>query len=478
MNNKPLNTSSIVQVKSGEVIPPTLLRKLAEENKSAFGLVVREPDRLVVEKFHKLDDIDKQMKFLDTLMEGTKKFPRMFIFHDFAPEFDEDETMPWTVLKDSKGNPLLVVAIEGDFPKHVDNEYSESYMLMHDWLGPKIESMFKLVGNSPAKLLEYLHSAQFENDFVQVIGHRGVIGFMPTIGDPWVMEKNEIGVVGKTPAWGSASNAYGYTESVIAAATPAKEEPAKIEGKSSRYATAEEPKPEVQVPKVEPTKPTPVEKVADDLQPAEIDWAPPQGVHGKSLKQAYRAVNNGVLPDNWRDRPTIRIKTKTSVKDFKEMPTLTGAKDMTKSDAKPTDNKVLTMPIISGAQQSKSIDFIKKYVGDSSAVIQDPIDAQKEEAKLAKFSQLVLKTGNLDEIDRWTTAFIFAFVKDNPETAALAIIELRAALQSKVKAVASADKKLGDLTGTEQVTEKPPAETPAQPLPAPAEEPGRKSKYA
>lgn len=476
MNNKPLNTSSIVQVKSGEVIPPTLLRKLAEENKSAFGLVVREPDRLVVEKFHKLDDIEKQMKFLETLMEGTKKFPRMFIFHDFAPEFDEDETMPWIPLKDSKGNPLLVVAVEGDFPKHVDNEYSESYMLMHDWLGPKIEAMFKLVGNSPAKMLEYLHSSQFESDFAQVIGHRGVIGFMPTIGDPWVMEKNEIGVVGTNPSWGSASNAYGYTESAIAAATPAKEEPATVAGNKSKYATNEEPKPEVQIPKVEPAKPTPIEKVADDIQPSEIDWAPPKGVHGKSLKQAYRAVNNGVLPDNWRDRPTIRIKTKASVKDFKEMPTLTGAKDL--KTVKEPENKVLTMPIISGTQQAKSIDFIKKYVGDGSAVIQDPLKAQEEESKLAKFSQLVLKTGNLDEINKWTTSFLFAFVKENPETAALAIIELRAALQAKIKAVASGDKKLGDLTGTEQVTEKPPAETPAQPLPAPAEEPGRKSKYA
>lgn len=478
--NKPMYTASIAQVQSNQTIPATLLRKLAEENQSAFGLCVREPDKMIVEKFHKLDGLEKQNAFLDKLMDSTKKYECMFCFHAFPTEFDEDETMPWTVLKDSKGAPLLVVAIDGDFPKHTDNEFSEAYVLMNDWLGPKIEDMYKVVGNSPQKLFEYLKSSQFANDFAQTLGHRGSLSFMPSVGPPFVVEKNDIGLV--SPEWGSVTNAYGYTESAIAAATPAADKPATPAAKASRYVDdalpATPPKPEVIPPAADPKPVTdPGEKVAADLQPEEIDWTPPQGVHGKPLKAAYRAVNNNVLPDNWRDRPTIRIRTKKSVKDFKEMPSLTGAKDMKIEPAK-VDSKILTMPIISGQQQEKAVDFIKKYVGDGSAVIDDPIESQKQELKLAKFSSLVLKSGKLDEILRWKTEFVFAFVKDNPETSALAIIEMRNELRKVWAAIKSGDKTLAELVGTEQVVEKPAPE--AQPQPDVVKEPVKRgaSKYA
>lgn len=480
---KPDYTTSIVQVKSGEVIPPTLLRKLVEENQSCCGFVVREPDKLIVEKFHKLDDVEKNYNFMLKIQESTRKYPAMFCFHSFPAEFDEDETMPFVVIKDSKGNAQLVIAVEGDFPAHTNDEYSEPYNLMYDWLGPKIEDMYKLVGNNPTKLFDYLHSAQLQNDFKQVFGHRGVLGFMPSTGDPFVIEQNDLGITGP---WGSASNAYGYTESAIAAATPVVTAPAQPAVKKSRYADDSDvtpaPKPEVIPPKVEPAAPKdPAEKVAASLQPEEIDWSPPKGVHGKSLKAAYRAVSGG-LPKDWRDRPTIRIQAKKSVKDLKELPSL-GVKDMKATEPKPVD-KILSMPVISGAQQSKAVDMIKKYLGDGSGVIEEPLKAQEQESKLAKFSELVLKTGKVEEILRWKTEFVFAFVKENPETSALAIIELRNELRKFWLAAKAGDKTLKELVGSEQVTEKP---VEAQPQPGPTPTPSevpvvqpefKKSKYA
>lgn len=477
--SKPDSTMSIVQTKAGEVIPPTLLRKLVEENRSAVGFCVREPDKLIVEKFHKLDDVEKNFAFMTQLQEATKKFPVMWVFHALPAEFDEDEVQPFIPIKDSKGNPMVVVAAEGDFPTQISDEFSEAYVLLNEWLCPKIESMYKLVGNSPQKLFEYLHSAQFQNDFRQVFSHRGVLGFMPTVGDPFIIEHNELGI---TSTWGSASNAYGYTESVIAAATPTVAEvPATPAVRKSRYAEdtpgTAPPTPVVTPPQADPKPVTPVEKVAAELQPSEIDWSPPKGVHGKSLKQAYRAVNNGVLPTNWRDRPTIRIQVKKqSVKSLQELSALTGAKDMKTVTPQPTENKIATMPVISGAQQSKAVDFIKKYLGDGSGVIDDPIKAQEQEAKLAKFSELVLKSGKLEEIDRWTTAFIFAFVKENPETAALGFIEMRNTLRK----LRDGGKTLSELTGTERVTETP-VQPPALPVSTPVvEQPvvTRRSKYS
>lgn len=465
---KPMNTSSIVQLYSNETIPEALLQKLAAENQSAFGLVVREPDKIVVEKFHKLDGLEKNVVFFTQLNESTKKYARMFIFQDLATEFDEDEVQPWTVIKDSKGNPLLVVAIEGDFPKHIDNEFSESYKLMHDWLGPKIEAMYKTLGNSMQKLTDYLKSEQFKNDFEQTIGHRAALGFMPSVGNPWVLEQNDIGVTG---TWGSASNAYGYTESALEAATV--EKPAETaKPLKSKYASDApikvEPKPVTVPPKVEPAPAKdPIEKVVEDLGPEEIEWRVPKGVHGKARKAAIRAVCNGDLPTNWRDENfMVMVKTKRSVKSFKEMPALEAKKPADVKDS------VLTMPIISGKTQEKAVDYIKKHVGDGSAVIVDPIEAQKAEGKLAKFSELVLKSGKLDEIDRFTTEFIMGFDR---EILGLLAIELRRERQKMVKLLTKAGITLADLVGTE-TEEKP--EIPAKPDVAPIEEPVKKSKYA
>lgn len=458
--NKPDYTTAIAQVKAGEVIPPTLLQKLVDENRSAVGFVVREPDRLVVEKFPRIDDAVKNFNFMTKVMEATKKYPAMFIFHNFPVEFDEDEVQPYNILKDSKGNILLSVAIEGDFVNRDSAEFSEGHMLVMDWLGPKIEDMYKLVGNSPTKLFDYLRSSQFQNDFQNTLGHRGVVAFMPSIGDPFVIEKNDLGIVSKT--WGSCSNAYGYTESAIEAATPATvEKPATPAAKASRYAddapTPAAPKPVVEPPKVipEPAK-DPVEKVATDLQPEEIEWTPPKGVHGKPLKTAYRAVLNGELPvvdaagrqTTWRERPTVRIKVKKAAPAAAKAAD-TAVKDMKPAAPVPVAAKPLTMPIIGGAQQSKAVDMIKKHLGDGSLIIEDPAQAQADEKKLAKFSELVLKTGKIDEVNRWKTEFVFAFVKDNPETAALAFIELRSERNRLMALLTAKGEKLSDLTGTD-----------------------------
>ena len=470
--HKPPFTTSLALLKAGETMPLAILHKVLKESTSAFGLVCREPQKLVIEKFAKLDTYEKNVELLQKIeASDAKKYARVYTFHEFPPEFDEDEVMPWTVLKDSKGNPLLVVAIEGDFPDSTSDEYSEPYMVMHDWLGPRIEQIYSLAGNNVSKVFDYMRAAQFAADWKAIPGHRGCLVVMPTTGEPFMLAPgNELGTTGP---WGEISNCYGITDSVAGTATPEEISPGVTK---SKYATddtpAKPPEPAAKPPVEEPKPDTTVKPPAEEVE--EMEWKPPANLHGKPLKEAYRKVNNGELPAKhiWQNRLAIKIKVKKTIKDLKELDQTAVVKDMKPAAPAPAakDDKITTMPIISGDHQKASVEFIKKHLADGSVVIDDPLEAQRQVDTLAKFSDLNLKSKDLKEILRWRTSFIFAYVKNHPEAAALLVIQLRDAW------LKAADIKLGDLTDTEKVTERPPAEAPVVIEPAKTEP--KRSKYA
>lgn len=461
--NKPLYTSSLVQVRTNEVIPETLLQKLCSENPTALGYVVREPDKLVVDKFPKLETPDKNYETLRKLLIGRKKFPAMFCFHDFPMEFDEDEIQPFVPLRDSKGSPLLAVGIEGDFPKYVDTSadgFSEAYMLMYEWLGPKIEAMYKTIGNSPQKLFEYLKSDQFRSDFAPIYGHRGVLTFMPSVGEAFVIASKDeaLGVQGP---WGEASNSYGYTEAVIAAATPAKVEPKAVKTTlgASKYAVEDPATPPVEqpvIPKVDPAPVTdPVKKAVEGVAPEWKDVYPPKDFHGKQLKGWYRSADpSAELPPNWREKPPVKMR----VTKHMQTPEADAPKDFVHTVGNTTIvTKGETLPIIGATMQKSASDFIKKHLGDGSAVITDPLKAQEEELKLATFTQLMAASGikSLADIKRMRTSFLALFVKQHPEASWLLVLQLRAEVDRLEKALAEGNKKLGELSGTVTAPESP-----------------------
>lgn len=460
--NKPAYTSSVVQVKAGQVLPEELLKKLCSENKTAFGYAVRENGGIVVDKFQKVDLTDNLFQEVSSIMEGRKKFTSMFCFHDFPDNYDDDECQPFVALRDAKGNPILTVGIEGDFPQYIDtspDKYSEPFMVMQNWLGPKVEDMFKLVGGSYQKLFDYLRSSQFSKDFANVIGHRGVLAFLPTIGEAFMIDKNQLGL---SSEWGQASNVYGYTEAVQEAGTnePVPEiaapVPEPVKPKKSRYSTESsgtaQPQPVVQPqPATLPVQQPKVDKPS--LIETEEEMEPPRGMSGKKLKQWYREME-GLLREDWAQRPKIKVKVKRSVATQAPVTeTAIGAalkaatlpKDM--RSAQPPKPVGETLPIISGDMQKSANEFIKKHLGDGSAVIDDPVKANEDEQKLATFVQLMASSGvkSLDDLQKWRASFIFSFTKQYPETAALAIIEMRNTIRDLKKDGA---KTMGELTGT------------------------------
>lgn len=488
---RPEYMSSITVLFPGQRLPDTLMHKLIAENTSAFGMAVRTDKEISIEKFGKLDmrDPEQQFEMLKKIDGNVSKFARMYCFHSFPTEFDEDEIQPFEVIKDSKGKAILVVAIEGDFPKFAGGEYSESYHLLYDWLGSELQGIYQLAGNSPSKLFDYAKGPQFKFNFEQIIGHRGFLGFLPNVGEAFALEKNELGV---SATWGQCSNAYGYTESAVAAATVEQkqvEADTKLEEvippapKKSKFDTGDDfkghgttapvaptPQPD-KIPQVIPPAPkTPEERVAAKFVESVEERAPPANMHGKALKKWYQETSGG-LPKNWADRPTVSLKVKRSVPNEPAQESSTVAQTAAIPISGPT------MPVISGDRMKEINEYTKKHLGDGSAVITDPTEANAIEDKLATWHELMAASGvkALRDILQWKTEFVFANTRAHPDQAALCIIELRREVKRLDQMLADADKKLGELAGTTKPTTATTASTDTGTKPV--SEP-RKSKFA
>lgn len=475
---KPAYSSSIVQVTKDHTIPETLLHKLVTENPTALGIAVRDQKGISVERHKLTEGPAETINWLKKIESKVKPYSRMYTFHSYPADYDEDvELQPYVLLKTSNGSPLICVGIEGDFPKYVDTSadgFSEAYMLLNNWLGPKVLDMYKLLGNNPQKIYDFLRTEQFAKDFDDQIGYRGCLYFLPNTGEMFSQSKNEAGV--DKADWGACSFAYGYTEPVIEAATAeAKPEvpvaPKEVKAQKSKWADDDEPVVEpakpVVVPKVDDKPVTsPTEKVAAETPTSQV-LEPPKGMHGKPLKEWYRSVTGGELPIAWRERPKVTISVKPAKTEPAKTETAISA-SMTVALQQKQDKQSFTnsMPVISGEKLKAANEFVKKYLGDGSALITDPTEAGKMEAKLAKFAELMAGSGitSITDFQKMTTAFKFAFVAKHPEAAALALIEMSNHIRDLEE---NGDKKLGELTGTKETS------TPEQVTPEP--EPAKKA---
>ena len=494
--SKPDYTTSIVSVLAGETIPEAFLLQLLTENRSAIGFVVQDK-KLEIEKFTGLSTVENEMANIRAVLSNTMKYNRVFCFSAFPSEFDEDEVQPWRVLKDSKGNPVIAVAIEGDFPLAEGNGDSEMLAMINDTVGPKIEAMYQLLGNNPTKLYAAMKDKVFADDLLSNVGHRGHFVFMPITGDVFShFKEDEASPQNGKFKWGSASFTYGYTED--------EPEPVKVPEKEkhspklSKYAVPQAdatPAPtktddkgihHIQQPTAVPLadpKADPVKDAAAKVTDGHWE-TPPASVHGKSLKSWYRGINftagvlspngkEGDLPQDWKKRPRVWVQHKTVIKDLKDLSqTALG----TSVQVPPASE----LPVISGAEQAGANEFIKKFLDAASNQIDNPLELQKKEAKLAIFSELCLG-GNLDRIEKWATSGKLAFIKQHPTAAWLLMNELILDRIKRKTAMALGDKKLGEITGTAPEIIPVPEVKPIAPSPKPAPDvhtPKKISKYA
>jgi len=475
---KPAYTMSINMIKAGHTIPDDLLKVLLTENRSAFGFVIRKDGVLDVERFGKeipMEDIDKDFSNCKDILKNTSAFDRMFCFGQFPENFEDVEIQPFMVLHNSKKQPLFAVAIEGDFPgRNIDDETSEFFGVMEEYLGPKIEDLYKLLGNDPKKLTEAMRSDTFAKDLSNLYSHRGVIAILPFEGDPIIHGKNELG---GTFDWGSSSNVYGFS-----AAAPIVQEQQQPQKRRSKYATSEDtptenkpPEAKPSVPQVIPPAPTdPVEKVAQEVVEERTE-SPPANLHGKRLKQWYRSITGGDLPENWLKRPSVKVKNKKVLKDLKELgQTAIGTTVKEPVTATKTDDNLL--PVMNGEQIKASTEWIKKHLDANSNATSNPLEMQKIEAVLPVFSEI---HPGIADWRTFETSGILALIKSHPEAAWLMFIEARRKVLELESLKNLGDKKLSEITGTAPPAETKTTTTKTEPAsPAPSAHKPRLSKYA
>lgn len=483
---KPAYSMSIVTVKPNETVPDALLIKLFSENRSAVGLVVRNGTVIDVEKFTEMDSVEDEVKEYRGILEKTKAYYRQICLSALPAGFDASEVQPWVILKDSKGLPILTVSCEGDFSKHTKEGQSEFFTLVNDYLGPKIEGLYKMVGNDPKKLMDYLRSKEFATDLEQVYGHRGVFEFMPAEGEPFAHGTNELGV---EAAWGRASNVYGYTEAIQEAGT-AEVKPATEAPKRSKYADDPAPKvePVATPPKADPPK-DPIEKVAAEL-PKKFRQDIPRNLHGKRKKSFIRDLyvqhtGKEELPPNWDDMTFVEFEMQTTVNSLADLgKTALAPKDMKGAAPTPLKSNIsenAPVPVISGAEQAAVTAFIKKYLDGNSNRVENPLEIQKMEAKLPVFTEVAGQADGLDFFDGVRSDILKNLVEERPQSAWLLILEYRADRRKRKALMLQGDKKLSDLAGTEVPLEEPGKTLPASPTPgtvSPPEPEIKKSRYA
>lgn len=475
---KPAYSMSIVTVRPNNTVPKALLIKLLSENRSAYGLVVREGSTLVIEKFNEQDSVEDEVLEMEGILEKTKGHWRQFTPSAFPEKFNAFEVQPWTILKDSKDQPLLLLSCEGDFFKHTKEGQSEFFTLVNDYLGPKIEGLYKLLGNDPKKLMEFLRGKEFAADLALLHGERGVFEFIPAEGEPFAHGTNKIGL---EATWGRASNVYGYTDAVQEAGTAEPEAP-----KRSRYAS-DDPAPPATAPTVMPPKadpPTaPIEKVAAEL-PKKYRQDIPRNLHGKRKKAYIRDLylqhtGKEDLPPDWDNMTYVEFEMSSTVKSFADL-NKTAAVEIKDMKGKPESTPV---PVISGAEQAAVTAFIKKYLDGNSNRVENPLEIQKIEAKLPVFTEVAGQPEGLDFFDGVRTDILKNLVEERPQSAWLLILEYRSDRRKRKQLQALGDKKLGDLTGTEVPLAEPGKIAPASPTPGTASPPEaqpevKKSRYA
>lgn len=476
---KPEYSMSIVTVKPNETVPKALLIKLFSENRSAMGLVVRDGTSIDIERFTTMVSVEDEVEEMIGILDKTKKLHRQINLHALPEKFEAYEVQPWTILKDSKDKPILLVSCEGDFFKFAKKGQSEFFTLVNDHLGPKIEDLYKLLGNDPKKLMEYLRGKVFADDLALLHGERGVFEFMPAEGEPFAHGTNKIGL---EATWGRASNVYGYTEAVQEAGTAEPEAPKRSKYASDDPAPAKEPV--VIPPKADPPV-TPIEKVAAEL-PKKFRQEIPRNLHGKRKKSYIRDLylkhtGKEDLPVDWDNMTHFEVDMPTTVNSLADLgkTALAEVKDM-KGKA-PVENAPI--PVISGAEQAAVTAFIKKYLDGNSNRVENPLEIQKIEAKLPVFTEVAGQAEGLDFFDTIRSDILKNLVEERPQSAWLLILEYRADRRKRKQLQALGDKKLGELTGTEAPLMEPGKTAPASPepgtaSPAEAQPEVKKSRYA
>lgn len=420
----------IVLKEKGQLVPEQYWQKVLDVNKSCSGFALATNGVIELGKLGKVDSL----KELQELHEAGKEYQIVNFFGGGNPVSAED-LQPFVILqKDNK--PVLVVFLEGDFNAYgkTDSAHTNEYHLVNNILMPKAKQLFRLCGEDIGKFMGEIADPVTQNELISAVVPRGTVTLIAGNGMIFSFEKNED--KGKFP-WGWTSNTYGYAENTY----PAKEEGATQAPSSAMSALKDKLLGKKVVAKPEPASIIPSKDTAQAtvLHSEEVArlGSPPKEVQGKgAIKKWYRNnAMNGVLPQNWAERPEVPLK-RGVVKSFKDIvPVVASTEPIKQDNIKPKDTAAKhipapdpkpQVPIIPAAHKKDIVDRFLKTVDTNSQEIIDPKVIQALEDKLPTFCEQVGLKG-LEETFRWSFKSLRELAEISPDAVVTLLMNYRTA---------------------------------------------------
>lgn len=464
----------VVTKLSGKAIPEGYLKPMLELYNSSVGAAYCEKGKKIV-FIHSLEG-GTDFETMDGLQKDCKGDIVLFHFGN-SQRTSELDCSPYILLSDKDKNPIAVAMVEGDFSgnEKKGSSYTGQYFAVNEVIIPKLQTLYDLCDGDIKDTISKFNSDKIRASITNTIVGDGSITVLFNNGQMLMFDKN---TKKKAFDWGWTTDPMEY--GAAAAAPEAKTEKFglsklkdKLMGKSAEKTEepvtppASEPAHKIDddddVPRTTPAhkieddddapKTAPVHRIDDDDAPAEpapitnkgsaivadtstkseliqkvtltekdLYYEPPADMlNRKHIKRAYR-TNAGFLPNNWEDKPRVKIaekkqkallvdkkkQTLRSLQDLgsaiKQDEATTAVKHAAPVDLQEDDTPVTTKHVesthipqadrILSAIEKKNLDdfltsgMVRKVIDKHSKIAFDPENLQKTESKIANFTEL------------------------------------------------------------------------------------------
>lgn len=350
--------------------------------------------------------------------------------------FPDDETQPFSMIKDSNDDEVVVAFLDGDFPKFAKKNslYSSAYHFANDFLAPKLGEMYRACEGAMPEFMKKIQTLKKE---IQANADpRGVVTIV-TYDDaitPVSFSKNDLD--GDYPEFWT-SNSYGYDDEPEEEADDEADD--SLEGSTSGtpvVAAALPPPKKAKKnllgggPVVAPgTKSTPVPENNLVVKKDE-EWVmascPTNIVKNKDIRRWYDRMA-GTVPGNFKDRPQVRVqksRLNPTIKSLQEIgdravASATAPAPQGLQNAKPPASVPNAEPIkatseffhiIPAEDQQK---FFKNFAvrPDVKGNV-EPEDIQGQEKRWATFCEIT-KVPDLIKVANWSDASLYLLIGEH-----------------------------------------------------------------
>lgn len=349
---------------------------------------------------------------VDAVLKTSTTFTQpgvLFSFGNHPSGTLEEDNQPFLILMDEQNNALMFAFVTGSYPGSMrkDSAHSEAYHYVTDFMKPKFEQLYDILGKDLSKLVALCDKQYIRNDLMNGAVGPSCVTLIFSDGSIKTYVKD---LEPSEFAFGWTTDDCDYKENI--GDYPAKEEEKKLPAALMRKAKSlisggdktppKEPEKAGAPPQSrkveEPVKPA-VQKtdtaplnLPEDLElPAghslgadgNVYWTPPAELHHKQLKKGYNRVV-GFLPNNpkgeWTKRPTVPLTPQKVADLCRRLPHLKAAME---AKARSVKNATSTQKPVQAAapasntkptaQQKPSTEFVSTTTEKIVPITTDPV---------------------------------------------------------------------------------------------------------